>query len=239
MIFIGTSGFFYNHWRNVFYPSDLSQSKWLQYYSDFFKTIEINSTFYGFPNESSLAKWYKETPKGFLFSLKGSRFITHVKRLHNVEDSLGIFINRTILLKEKLGIILWQFPNNFKFDLDRLGKFLELLSKYQNRYAFEFRNEDWFNDKTYALLEKYKVSLVISNSPSFPRAEIIAADFVYIRFHGGKVLYGSEYSEKELRQWAMKIKDWSRDKDVFIYFNNDAYGYAIKDAKQLIGILKL
>jgi len=258
-IFIGTSGYSYPHWIDNFYPKDLPQSKWLEHYSKFFNTVELNVTFYRLPQESAFKNWYKRTPKDFLFVVKGSRFITHIKKLKGVEDSVKLFIkDRAEILKEKLGLILWQLPPNFKvaesckqsgIRLEEFERFLKLLTPYRlshiAQFAFEFRNETWFNKEIYDLLKNYNCALVIADSPQLRSLSFagqaqypLTADFVYIRFHGGKILYGSEYSEKELKEWAYKIKKWSRGKDVFVYFNNDFQGFAVKNALKLKKFLK-
>lgn len=246
-IYIGTSGYSYPHWQDVFYPSDLSQSKWLEFYTQYFNTVELNVTFYRLPQESAFKTWHQKTPDDFIFSIKGSRFITHVKKLKDVEESLKLFLDRCSILEEELGVILWQFPPNFKLAIgdkesgiriERIEKFLKLLISYRlslnARYAFEFRHESWFCQEVYDLLKQYNCALVIADSPSWPAVEEITANFVYIRFHGGQELYGSNYSQKELKNWAEKIKVWSKQGlDVYCYFNNDAYGYAIENAKML------
>jgi len=237
-IYIGTSGYQYYHWRGLFYPENLISYKWLEYYAKFFKTVELNVTFYRLPPESAFKGWSRRTPKDFIFVLKGSRFITHVKKLNNIREATKLFFDRAKLLKEKLGIVLWQLPPGWKVNADRLEKFLKFVSKDKIRQAFEFRNETWFCSEVYKLLKKYRAGLVIADSPYYPKIEKITANFVYLRFHGGRVLYGSEYSKKELTEWAKKIKKWlRRGLDVYVYFNNDANAYAVKNARELVKLL--
>ncbi len=238
MIYIGTSGYNYKHWVDNFYPKDLSQRKWLKYYSGFFNTVELNVTFYRLPQEKAFLSWYKETPKDFKFCLKGSRFITHVKKLKDVNELVKNFMNQAKLLKEKLEVVLWQFPENFKSNLERLEVFLKILKAYKIRFAFEFRNESWFIDEVYELLKKYNYSLVIADSSQWPYVEKITSNFLYLRFHGGQELYGSKYSEKELETQAKKIKDWQRKADVYVYFNNDFRGFAVENALKLKELTK-
>lgn len=243
-IYIGTSGYSYPHWKGIFYPESLPQSKWLKFYSQYFNTLELNVTFYRLLEEAVFSGWYKRTPKNFLFAVKGSRFITHIKKLNNTEDSVKIFMKRALLLKEKLGVVLWQFPRNFKFNKERLAKFLKTLSHVTNhfsqRHALEFRDESWFNEGVYELLKKYNTALVIADSKVWPKEEIITAGFTYIRFHGGRELYGSNYSDNELKSWALKIKKWQKKNlDIYTYFNNDACGYAIGNAKFLKNMLRI
>jgi len=241
MIKIGTSGYSYPHWQATFYPPDLPAKKWFSFYAQNFKTVELNVTFYRLPQPQTFQHWFKLAPQDFLFSLKGSRFITHVKKLHQVSEPLLLFWQRAQLLKHKLGVILWQFPSSFKLDLERLARFLELQKK-QNihcRQAFEFRHPSWFCQEVYDFFKKYNLALVIADSPYFPKTEELTADFVYLRFHGGKELYGSNYSQQELVFWAKKIKKWEEQNlDIYAYFNNDVHGYAIKNAQLLINLLK-
>lgn len=238
-IFIGTSGYSYQHWKKVFYPEDLPSSRWLEYYAKHFKTVELNVTFYRLPQETAFKSWYRRTPDDFIFVLKGSRFISHIKKLKGVKQANKLFVQRANLLKEKLGMVLWQFPPSWKKDTKRLSEFLRILKPNKIRQAFEFRNESWFCEEIYDLLKKYNFALVIADSPRYPLVEKVTADYVYIRFHGGKILYGSNYSKKELEVWAKKIKKWLKQgKDVYCYFNNDAYGYAIKNARTLANLIR-
>lgn len=237
-IYIGTSGYIYYHWREVFYPAALPSYKWLEHYTKFFKTVELNVTFYRLPQESAFKSWYKRTPKDFIFVLKGSRFITHVKKLQGVVQATKLFFGRASLLKEKLGVILWQLSPSWKKNTERLEKFLKLVSQYKIRQAFEFRHESWFCEEVYKILKKYNVALCLADSPYYPKVEKVTADFVYLRFHGGKILYGSRYSKKEMQEWAKKIKRWiKRGLDVYAYFNNDAFGYAVENANELKNLL--
>lgn len=255
-IYIGTSGYNYDHWRGVFYPENLPQTKWLEFYTKTFKTVELNVTFYRLLQESAFRSWYCRTPSDFLFVLKGSRFISHIKKLHGVKEATDLFFKRAKLLKEKLRMVLWQFAPNFKLtqnvtseivapalldwkkkkpeNLKRFEDFLKLLSKYRVRQAFEFRNESWFCQEIYDLLKKYNYALVLADSPRYPLVEKITADYIYVRFHGGRILYGSNYSKKELLSWVKKMTNWQKQaKDVYCYFNNDAQGFAVKNAKEL------
>jgi uncharacterized protein YecE (DUF72 family) len=233
MIYIGTSGYHYKHWKKRFYPENLKEKEWLEYYAGVFDTVELNVTFYSTPSEKTFRTWTQVVPENFKYAVKGSRYITHVKKLKDISDPLNFFMERAFGLGEKLEVILWQFPPSMKVNLGRFEEFLRELRKYKKKNAFEFRNESWFTEEVYELLKKYGGSLVIADSPTYPLHETPTTDFVYIRFHGGKLLYGSEYSKWELNKWAKKIKIWSKDKDVYIYFNNDAYGFAITNALYL------
>ena len=228
-LYIGTSGWDYKHWDNVFYPAGKNK---LEYFSRQFKTVEINYSFYHLPSPATYQNWYQRTPEGFLFALKASRFITHIKRIKNVNDDWQRFLGNALNLKEKLGPILFQFPATFKAAPDRLIFFLKLINSQGVRFAFEFRHESWANKEIYDLLEKYNAAWVIADSPSYPKREVVTADFVYLREHGS---FASKYTKEELRDLEQKVKKWLQtEKDVYVYFNNDAKGYAVENAKELI-----
>lgn len=230
---VGTSGFTYPHWRGVFYPAQLHAKDFLGYYSSVFDTVEINSTFYHLPQTATLRRWYAQTPAGFCFSLKASRFLTHVKKLLDCQQPLELFLRQASLLRDKLGPILFQFPPSWKMDLARLGAFLTLIPK-EIRTTFEFRHPSWFNDRLYGVLRHHHAALTIADTPRFPMAPVTTADFAYIRLHGHQRLYASNYSDLALRRWAQKIRDWGkRVGKIFVYFDNDAQGYAVKNAKRL------
>lgn len=234
--FIGTSGYSYKHWHNdVFYPQEIPPSKWLEYYCQFFNTVELNVSFYRLPQKETFKGWYKRTPDNFTFAVKGSRFITHIKKLSNCDEPLGLFFSYTQELKEKLGVILWQLPPNLHFEREKIDNFCQLLKTNkisQNiSQAFEFRHESWFCQELYNILKDYNFSLCIAHSKRWPYIEKSTANFVYIRFHGGEELYGSNYSDRELIYWSKKANYWLKEgKSIYAYFNNDAYGFAIKNA---------
>lgn len=241
-IFIGTSGWIYSHWNGIFYPEKLSLKEKLLFYSKHFRTTEINYSFYHLPRKRTFKNWYNITPKNFIFSVKGSRFITHIKRLKDIKEPLKNFIENAKELKEKLGPILFQFPPSFKKEreeTERFKKFLELIKKYKLSFAFEFRHKSWFQEKIYNLLRKYNSALVIADSSRYPKAEICTTDFVYFRFHGPGSLFSSKYSKEQLEKFAQLIKKFLKEKkDIFCYFNNDFSGFAIENAKELIKLLK-
>jgi uncharacterized protein YecE (DUF72 family) len=238
-ILIGTSGYNYPHWWNgTFYPSGLPQKKWLEFYADYFATVELNVSFYRLPKKEVFGGWYKRTPKKFVFAVKGSRFITHIKRLKDCREPLSFLFEHASPLKKKLGVVLWQLPPRFKFQKERLEEFSVLLSTLprskRHRHAFEFRDESWFCNEAFRILEEFRFAFCIAHGSGLPFTEKITSEFVYLRLHGGEMLYGSNYSDKELKQWARKIEDWKRKgKTVFVYFNNDAYGFAVKNALTL------
>ena len=239
MIFIGTSGYNYPHWWNgVFYPSNLPQRKWLEFYAEYFDTVELNVSFYRLPKKEVFEAWHKRTPKKFSFSVKGSRFITHIKRLKECREPVTLLLDHAFPLKKKLGVVLWQLPPRFKFQKERLEEFcilLSTLSRSKNlHHAFEFRDESWFCQEAFRTLEEFNFAFCIAHGSGLPLVERVTADFVYLRLHGGDVLYGSNYSDRELKGWAGKIEGWrEKGKDIFVYFNNDAYGFAIKNALTL------
>jgi uncharacterized protein YecE (DUF72 family) len=236
---IGCSGFMYDHWKGNFYPDDISKNRWFDYYCNNFTTVELNVTFYRLPERENFSKWYALAPENFVFSLKGSKFITHVKKLKDCSEPLEAFFSRALMLKEKLGVILWQMPPTFNTDPERLKVFLEMIEPYGVRNAFEFRNKTWINKKNFSILEKYNAVLCIADYPEYLSKLPVTADFVYIRRHGKNGNHLTCYSIEELKEDAKFIKSCLRKKkDVFIYFNNDAHGYAPKNALELSELLK-
>lgn len=237
-VYIGTSGFSYSHWeKGIFYPKDLPKEKQLEYYARHFNTVEMNYPFYRLPSSKSFSGWKDSVPKGFVFSVKVSRYLTHIKHLHRVKTAWEKFLKRAQHLEEKLGPFLFQLPPNWKKNMDRLDEFMEMARETdgKHRFVLEFRNPDWFSGEVYRKLKTRKnIALCLTNSPDWPFKEIVTGDFVYVRMHGGKTLYSSNYSKKELKKWAEKIKKWqAKGLDIYIYFNNDALGYAVKNARTL------
>ncbi len=232
---VGTSGWNYPHWRDIFYPENLAKGKWLEFYSKYFDTVELNATFYRLPVEKTFQNWYKRTPSGFIWAVKASKFITHTKRLKDVQDALKRFYNSVSQLKEKCGPILFQLPPSLVFEKTLLENFCEILDHSYN-YAMEVRNESWINDKAFRILNKHNIAFCISDTAGrYPYHEEITADFVYVRLHGSRRLYASEYTQEEMISWAKKISDWKRN--AYIYFDNDFQGYAVKNARMLKEIL--
>lgn len=230
---IGTSGFVYKHWRGKFYPPDLPQSKWLGFYAQCFATVELNNTFYRLPSEASFRRWRETPPPRFLYAVKASRFITHIKRLHNVEEPLETFLSRACLLEEKLGPLLYQLPPSIHRDDTRLEAFLKLLPQ-ELSHVFEFRHESWCDEGVFDLLQRYNVGFCIYDMPGFTTPVVATTDFAYIRFHGSTWMYGSCYSDEELATWAERIANLGKGlRTVYIYFNNDAEGFATRNALTL------
>ena len=228
-LFIGTSGFYYNHWVGRFYPEDLSKSKWLTFFSYKFPSVEINSSFYHLPRGKTLLSWYKKTSEGFKFSLKASKYITHTKRLKDVDDELQEFIFLARILKEKLGVILFQLPGSLKYDIELLTNFINLLPEGE-RYAIEFRDRSWFREDVYELLNTHNIALCNISSPKIRKLFEVTASFLYIRFHGIRRWYDYNYTKEDLLPWALFIKqNLDRGRDVYAYFNNDTSGYAVEN----------
>lgn len=242
-IFIGTSGWAYKHWEDIFFPRGLPERKKLEYLAGHFNTVEVNYSFYRLPQIKTFAEWKERTPPGFVFAVKASRYLTHVKRLKNAESSWQLFLGRAQGLGKKMGPVLLQFPPSFKFkqeNFERIKIFLKCAKKAHKKIklAFEFRDEPWNNDEVLKYFKKNNAAFVMADSPSFRLHETVSANFIYIRMHGGESLYSSKYSRKELKDLARKVKIWSgRGLDVFVYFNNDARGYAIENARELMGFL--
>ena len=233
--YIGTSGWHYEHWREDFYPKDLAKSRWLEFYSEHFSTVELNNSFYRLPSEKAFTNWKDSSPAGFVFSVKVSRFITHIKRLRNTEEPIDNFMARTRLLGGKLGPLLYQLPQSMKRDDRRLRDFLEMLPR-DVRHVFEFRHNSWFDDEVFKLLRQYDCGFCIYDMPGFSTPVLATSDFAYVRFHGSQWLYGGSYSDEELEGWAQKIAALGV-KVAYAYFNNDAGGFAIKNALTLRQLL--
>jgi uncharacterized protein YecE (DUF72 family) len=227
---IGCSGWNYDDWRGGLYPGGLGKAHWLERYAEEFDTVEVNSTFYRLPREAAVANWVRETPPGFLFTIKMSRYVTHIKRLRDLPPSIELFYSRIRPLVDspKLGPVLWQLPPGFPRDDERLARALEVLPP--GRHCFEFRHETWFAEPVYELLRRHGVALVIGDTPQRPfQAHELTTDWTFIRFHQGHRGRNSNYSERELEEWAERIEAWARRVEVYAYFNNDRNGYAVRN----------
>ncbi|MHC4438494.1 MAG: DUF72 domain-containing protein [Planctomycetota bacterium] len=233
---IGTSGWYYDHWKERFYPADLPRSKWFEYYARHFDTVEINNTFYHLPKEQTLQRWHKIAPKDFLYAVKANRYITHIKRLKGTAEPLVRFFDRVGLLKSRLGPILYQLPPSMHKDLDLLESFIKLLPKRKTA-VFEFRHESWYEDDTFELLEKSGAGFCIHDMPGKESPRIVTGDIIYVRFHGTTGRYSGSYPKSQLQSWANWLKDQTKKvRAIYIYFNNDEHAHAIKNAKQLKGL---
>jgi len=237
--YVGTSGYVYRDWRGRFYPQSLPQRECLGFYAERFDTVEINATFYGRFSRGVFERWGESTPERFRFALKGPRLITHVRRLREVEASLEAFLSGARGLGSKLGVVLWQFPASMRADeerVERLAAFCRLLPG-DLRYAFEFRHDSWLADGALEPLRALEASLVLNDSPHLPSWRIEMGSFTYIRMHGPGELYASRYTEEQLRSWADWIRERLRERDVYVYFNNDVRAYAVENAATLRGLL--
>ena len=261
---VGISGWTYPAWRGDFYPKGLVHRRELEYASERLGSIEINGSFYSLQRPTSYESWRDQTPDDFVFSVKGGRFITHLKRLAGVETALANFFASGVLaLGPKLGPVLWQLPENLAFDAGRVDDFLAQLPRTTTaaaelarghddkvpedraltttdadrpiRYALEFRSPTFETPEAIGLLREHDVACVVADTAGrWPRVEQRTSDFAYVRLHGDKELYASGYTPKALDTWAEKCRAWARDGDVFVYFDNDAKGYAPHDAMALI-----
>ena len=235
---VGCSGWNYAHWRELIYPKGLPPKKWLDHYATMFDTVELNSTFYRLPRVTAVANWLAQSPPDFLFAIKMSRYVTHVKRLREVGESIPIFYERIAPLvgTPKLGPVLWQFPETFRRDDDRLASALELLPS--GRHCFEFRHASWFVDEVYELLRASGAALVIGDHPErkFQTHEL-TTDWTFVRFHYGWRGRNGNYSDRELDEWAARIRSWREAIDVYAYFNNDWFGYAVYNGRGLLARL--
>jgi uncharacterized protein YecE (DUF72 family) len=260
---IGISGWRYEGWRGVFYPKGLAHARELEYASRQLPTIEINGTHYSLQRPECFDLWRDATPGGFVFAVKGSRFITHMKQLNDIERPLANFFAQGVLaLGEKLGPLLWQFGPRFRFNPDKLEAFLDLLPRDTDaaealarrrdarmhgrsrlkaaapgllRHAIEVRHGSFIDDQFRAMLRRQRVALVVADTAGkFPHMEECTADFMYLRLHGDIELYVSGYGDEALDTWAAKVRAWSKRGDVYCYFDNDAKVHAPFDARRLI-----
>lgn len=238
-VWIGTSGYVYRHWRKgVFYPPGLAAREELSYYATHFRTVELNNPFYRLPTAEMFQRWRDSTPADFQFAVKASRYITHIKRLRDVADELALFLERADHLGPKLGPILFQLPPTQQLDLARLRVFLQLLSK-DRRWVIEFRHPSWHTKEVYQLLTNHAAALCIPVGGGVHPDRITTAPFTYIRMHRGQEP-GGGFTTAELTSWASQIRALrNAGKEVYLYFNNDWGGYAIRDAmtlRELLGI---
>ena len=266
--YIGISGYDDPGWRGPFYPRDLPRRRWLEHASSLFNSIELNGTFYSLKSPDVFRRWAAETPRaGFVFAIKGSRFITHNLKLRRAEGALANFYASGILaLGHKTGPFLWQLPGGYAFDAERIETFLRLLprtsaaaedlarghdarlrrgalvkaaARVRYRHAFEVRHPSYFVPEFFALLRKHRIGYVIADTAGkWTLREEVTAPFVYVRLHGSRVLYGSGYTAEELRSWAARVREWTAEgRDVYVYFDNDRHAHAPHDARALARIL--
>ena len=228
---IGCSGWNYNSWKDELYEGKPPRL-WLQHYAHHFDTVEVNNTFYRLPLESSVARWVDETPSDFVFAIKASRYLTHVKRLTDLRGGLARYYERVapLVRSPKLGPVLWQLPPTFKRDDDRLASALAQLPP--GRHAFEFRHASWFVEPVYELLRAHGAALVIGDRPEVKefQSHTFTADWTFVRFHYGSRGRRGNYSEAELEEWARRFEEWNREVEIFAYFNNDWEVFAVRNA---------
>jgi uncharacterized protein YecE (DUF72 family) len=238
-VHIGCSGWNYRDWRGVLYPEGLPPRRWLERYAEVFGTVEINATFYRLPTEKAVRGWADGSPDGFIFAVKMSRYVTHIKRLAEPKSGFGRFFEAIAPLREarKLGPILWQFPENFHRDDERLATALRAIPP--GRHCFEFRHPSWFTGDVYEILRRHDAALVIPDDARRPLGTPeLTTDWTYIRFHYGRRGRGGNYSERELEVWKRRIAAWRSRAEVFAYFNNDWKAYAVRDGRWLADRLR-
>jgi uncharacterized protein YecE (DUF72 family) len=237
IIRIGTSGWSYPHWRGTFYPEGLKQKAELAFYMEHFNTVELNNSFYRLPTTATFANWAAAAPPDFIYAVKASRFFTHMKKLNLHEDQLHPFFNAIAHLGDHLGPVLLQLPPHWKRNAGRLQEFLNLLPKGY-RYAFEFRNPDWYHQEVYELLRTHQCACCWYHLAGHLAPKIRTTDFVYIRLHGPGAKYQGSYHGNALRAWAHQCRELSdQGRDVYVYFDNDEAGYAPANARKLHSLL--
>jgi uncharacterized protein YecE (DUF72 family) len=237
---LGTSGYSYQHWKGVFYPPEVKQAQWLEFYAREFGSVELNVTFYNLPKRETFESWRERTPEGFRFAVKGWRAITHYRRLHDAEERVRQFFDAASGLGTKLDIVLWQLPPKMSVDVERLDAFCAMVSRVANvRQAFEFRDDSWFTDEVYETLRRHGCALCVADRAGKNRPRLLTTDYTYLRFHGGTSMYVSKYTPRQLEEWAAVARGWlAEGVDVYAYFNNDAHGYALDDARRLRALVE-
>jgi uncharacterized protein YecE (DUF72 family) len=230
---VGCSGWQYKHWRGDFYPAELPQTRWFEHYVSAFDTVEINNSFYRLPEASTFADWATRAPKQFVFAVKASRFLTHMKKLKDPEEPVERFFSRARSLGRHLGPVLYQLPPGWKLDRPRLEHFLQVLPR-NVRHVLEFREPTWNCDDVYALMERHRVALCLHDMPGSATGRFRVGPLVYVRFHGASGRYNGSYPESQLEPWSEWLDEQAaQGADVYAYFNNDAGGHAPRDAIKL------
>lgn len=239
MVLIGTSGYVYGSWRRRFYPAALPARAWLPYYARHFSTCELNNPFYRLPSAAAFAAWRRAVPAGFVFAVKASRFLTHMKRLQDVAVHLRLFLERARHLGPALGPVLFQLPPTFHLDVDRLDGLLDALRRQRLvsglRAALEVRHHSWLVPEVFERLRRANVALCLHDSARLQVTDAVTADFVYVRRHGPGFKRGNTYRDDQLAEDARRIRAWRRRRlDVYVYFNNDERAYAVANARRLM-----
>jgi uncharacterized protein YecE (DUF72 family) len=230
---IGCSGWQYKHWRGDFYPAELPVSRWFSHYALTFDTVEINNSFYRLPEAETFAKWAEQAPARFLYAVKASRFLTHMKKLKDPEDPLERFFDRARHLGAHLGPILYQLPPRWPLNLERFEQFLAALPRGY-LHTVEFREPSWYDDRVLDLLHRHKVALCLHDMQGSASGKVVVGPFIYVRFHFGTQKYGGRYEDRRIDEWAEWLADRVRDGlSIYAYFNNDTGGHAPRDAVRL------
>ena len=235
---IGTSGWHYDHWQGPFYPTDLPGEHWLDWYSQRLSSVEINNSFYQLPKAETIQNWRKSTPEDFIFSVKASRYITHMKKLSDPHKPLKKFLNRANHLEEKLGPILFQLPPNWHINPPRLAEFLKALPDHGYRFVFEFRDTTWFDSQVLDLLSEHNAAFCIYDLAGHLSPRKVTTDWIYVRLHGPGEAYQGKYDVQTLAGWAGAFSSWLREgKVIFCYFDNDMKAFAVDNALELNSML--
>ena len=238
---VGCSGWQYADWRDRFYPKGLPQRRWLEHYARTFDTVEVNATFYRLAKPDAVAQWLEPTPADFVFAVKGSQYLTHMKRLLDRDRGLERFYASIAPLVEspKLGPVLWQLPPNFRRDDDRLDAWLSALRRFSGRrHAVEFRDASWFVPEVYGILHAHGAALAIGDDPRRVAVpHVVTAEWTFVRFHHGHRGRRGNYSDSELEEWAARVRDLATHGEVYAYFNNDWEGFAVANARRLKQLL--
>ena len=235
---VGCSGWEYKHWRGDFYPADIPKTRWFEHYAARFDTVEINNSFYRLPEEETFARWAVRAPAGFLYAVKASRYLTHMKKLKDPEEPVARLFDRMRPLRPHLGPVLYQLPPNFKLDRARLERFLQVIPA-DVAHVVEFRDPSWYADEVAGLLEKYRVARCLHDMKGSATGRERVGPFVYVRFHGASGTYTGDYSRGRLERWADWLDEQRRSGvDVYAYFNNDVGGYAPRNAVTLREMLE-
>ncbi len=230
---VGCSGWVYRHWRGIFYPHELTQSRWFEHYAADFATVEINNSFYRLPSEAAFDKWREQAPPGFRYAVKVNRFITHMKKLRDCAEPLGRFITLARRLGGTLGPLLYQLPPQMRRDDDRLASFLALLPT-DLEHVFEFRSSDWYAEEVLDLLDRHGVGFVVHDMAGSATPMWASGRTAYVRFHGTSGKYRGRYSDAQLEEWAHWLGEQQRaGRCAWAYFNNDIGGDALEDAQAL------
>ncbi|AQT70299.1 hypothetical protein STSP2_03505 [Anaerohalosphaera lusitana] len=234
---VGTSGWHYKHWRGVFYPEELKTSEWFGFFAKHFDTVEVNNSFYKLPDEKTVKDWAEEAPKGFLYTVKANRYITHIKKLSDPGDALDNFYERMGHLGKTMGPVLYQLPPNLHKKMEKLRAFCEMLPKGHNT-VFEFRHASWYDDDVLDVLDEFGCGFCVHDMGGVESPKERTGDVIYLRFHGTQGEYSGGYTDGQLSEWADWVKKHKKGiKAVYAYFNNDVEGNAVRNAMTLRDML--